>query len=107
MPEAGGRKDVGDVVEITTRLQRHFSSYATPGVPGAAASAASAIGWIRDQVTGAADAAELSAGARAGLDAMRGGTGSLTDTFVGVGPADYDMIADSWDRLRGALRNLL
>lgn len=107
MPEAGGRKDVGDVVEITTRLQRHFSSYATPGVPGAAASAASATGWIRDQVTGAADAAELSAGARAGLDAMRGGMGSLTDTFVGVGPADYDMIADSWDRLRGALRNLL
>ncbi|GAA4369335.1 hypothetical protein [Paeniglutamicibacter cryotolerans] len=90
---------MGEIVEVTMRLEWHFSRHDAPGAPGA-------VDWARKRIRGAADATGLREGARAGLDALRGGMGSLTDFFVGKGPADYAMIAGSWDRLRGALRSL-
>lgn len=100
------RAAIAEVIEITTRLERHFAGYARPGTPGSADSAARTTAWIREQITGAGDRKQLHIGARAALGAMRGGMASLTDTYVCEGPEDFDMIDRSWKRLRAAMGRL-
>ena len=101
------RQSIDEVIEITQRLEQHFTRYANPGTPGSADAVARSAAWIRNRITEAEDGEQLRHGARDGLHAMRGGMASLTDTYVGEGPADYALIERSWDQLRTALKGLL
>ncbi|WP_209908724.1 hypothetical protein [Paeniglutamicibacter psychrophenolicus] len=101
------RASIDEVIEITQRLEKHFTRYAKPGTPGSADAVARSAAWIRNRVAGAESREQLRRGARDGLNAMRGGMASLTDTYVGEGPADFAMIERSWDQLRTALTRLL
>ena len=101
------RESVDEVIEITQRLEQHFTKYSKPGTPGSADAVARSAAWTRNRVAGAENGEQLRHGARDGLHAMSGGMASLTDTYVGDGPADFDMIEHSWDQLRTALKRLL